>query len=263
MENRKRLVQTLVSLLAESYEAGEATQQRVMKRRLSERFNELPKDDIRFYPLCRMMLSHLMDKELALSIIDERKERNDDSSIELCILSYRALGRLNDMWTSICSHLDIKAAVDIGADELAYQGDVGSLVTFLYKVRNTDFSGARSYASQDILSSISTRLLNIFSSCSMEDEYTGELEYNILHFFQPDFEKIHLFRKRVNEGRWKEVYAKLKKSALLCYRMPVLMLEENDMDTLMDWGGRMRNTSRLNMRESSMRFIQRGLYILR
>lgn len=229
------LVNSFISVFRDVYDGADHKLRMAMKGRLSGLFGDLEKDDIRYYPFVKLMLSPFGDRKLASSVIAERSDWEDELSVELCILSYKALGQVSDMWNCILSHLDTETAVGAGLEEYEKEDDMQSLIAFLNKAKDANTSTGRSYRSNSILSSVSTRLLDIYATQNKDDEYTEELGYNILHVWQHDLDRIHDYKKRVDESRWKEFLAKLKTAGTVTDTMPVLLLEENDLDGLMAW----------------------------
>ena len=186
-----------------------------------------------YYSFVEMMLTVVVDEELAEKVIKKYGSEDDRWSVGLCILAFKTLGRENDMWNCILSHLDVETAVDAGIAEYEKQNDTQSLIEFLRKVK--DANPVSSSRMINLHSAASLRLLDVFRKNNMDDDYKAELEYNILHIHQDNLDKIREYKRLADNRKWKEIYAKLKNVGTVGSDMPLLLLGEKDYEALMEW----------------------------
>ena len=168
-----------------------------------------------------------------LETVEKYGSEDDRWSVGLCILAFKTLGRENDMWNCILSHLDVETAVDAGIAEYEKQSDTKSLIEFLRKVKEAN--PVSSFRMINLHSAASSRLLDVFRKNNMAADYKAELEYNILHIHQNNLDRIREYKRLAGSRKWKEIYAKLKNAGTVGSDMPLLLLGEKDYEALMEW----------------------------
>lgn len=223
----------ILSVLESAYTGADTKQRLKMKNRLSAVLETVDSYTGHYYPFVEMVLKVIEDEDLAEKAIKKYGSEDDRWSVGLCILAFKTLGRENDMWNCILSHLDIETAVDAGIDEYEKQSDTKSLIEFLCKVKEVNpVSFSRMI---NLHSAASSRLLDVFRKNNMAADYKAELEYNILHIHQDNLDRIREYKRLAGSRKWKDVYEKLKNAGTAGSDMPLLLLGEKDYEALMEW----------------------------
>lgn len=223
----------ILSVLESAYTGADTQVRLQMKNRLSAALERVYSYTGYYYSFVKMMLTVIEDESLAEKVIEKYGSDDDRWSVGLCILAFKTLGRKDDMWNCILSHLDVETAVDAGIDEYEKQGDTLSLIEFLRKVKGAN--PVSSSRMNNLHSVASSRLLDVFRRNNMDADYKAELEYNILHIRQGNLDMIREYKKLAGSRKWKEVYEKLKNAGTAGSDMPFLLLGEKDYEALMDW----------------------------
>lgn len=223
----------ILSVLESAYTGADIKKRLQMGNRLSSVLATADSYTGHYYSFVEMMLTVVGDEDLAEKVIKKYGKDDDRWSVGLCILAFKTLGRENDMWNCILSHLDVETAVDAGIAEYEKQNDSKSLIEFLRKVKEANPVSSSSMI--NLHSAASSRLLDVFSKNNMDADYKAELEYNILHIQQNNLDNIREYKKLADSRKWKEVYVKLKNAGTAGSDMPLLLLGEKDYEALMKW----------------------------
>ena len=223
----------ILSVVESAYTGSDIKQRLQMENRLSAVLETVDSYTGHYYSFVEMMLTVVEDEALAEKVIEKYGSEDDRWSVGLCILAFKTLGRENDMWNCILSHLDVETAVDAGIDEYEKQSDTQSLIEFLRKVKEANPVSSSSMINQH--SAASSRLLDVFRKNNMDVDYKAELEYNILHIHQDNLDRIREYKRLAGSRKWKEVYEKLKNAGTVGSDMPLLLLGEKDYEALMEW----------------------------
>lgn len=223
----------ILSVLESAYTGADTQVRLQMKNRLSAALERVDSYTGYYYSFVKMMLTVVEDESLAEKVIEKYGSDDDRWSVGLCILAFKTLGRKDDMWNCILSHLDVETAVDAGIDEYEKQGDTLSLIEFLRKVKGAN--PVSSSRMNNLHSVASSRLLDVFRRNNMDADYKAELEYNIQHIRQGNLDMIREYKKLAGSRKWKEIYEKLKNAGTAGSDMPLLLLGEKDYEALMDW----------------------------
>ena len=223
----------ILSVVESAYTGSDIKQRLQMENRLSAVLETVDSYTGHYYSFVEMMLTVVEDEALAEKVIEKYGSEDDRWSVGLCILAFKTLGRENDMWNCILSHLDVETAVDAGIDEYEKQSDTKSLIEFLCKVKEANPVSSSSMI--NLHSAASSRLLDVFRKNNMDDDYKAELEYNILHIHQNNLDRIREYKRLADSRKWKEVYEKLKNAGTVGSDMPLLLLGEKDYEALMEW----------------------------
>ena len=223
----------ILSVVESAYTGSDIKQRLQMENRLSAVLETVDSYTGHYYSFVEMMLTVVEDEALAEKVIEKYGSEDDRWSVGLCILAFKTLGRENDMWNCILSHLDVETAVDAGIDEYEKQSDTQSLIEFLSKVKEANPVSSSSMINQH--SAASSRLLDVFRKNNMDADYKAELEYNILHIHQDNLDRIREYKRLAGSRKWKEVYEKLKNAGTVGSDLPLLLLGEKDYEALMEW----------------------------
>ena len=223
----------ILSVVESAYTGSDIKQRLQMENRLSAVLETVDSYTGHYYSFVEMMLTVVEDEALAEKVIEKYGSEDDRWSVGLCILAFKTLGRENDMWNCILSHLDVETAVDAGIDEYEKQSDTQSLIEFLSKVKEANPVSSSSMINQH--SAASSRLLDVFRKNNMAADYKAELEYNILHIHQDNLDRIREYKRLAGSRKWKEVYEKLKNAGTVGSDLPLLLLGEKDYEALMEW----------------------------
>ena len=167
----------ILSVVESAYTGSDIKQRLQMENRLSAVLETVDSYTGHYYSFVEMMLTVVEDEELAEKVIKKYGSEDDRWSVGLCILAFKTLGRENDMWNCILSHLDVETAVDAGIDEYEKHSDTKSLIEFLCKVKEANPVSSSSMI--NLHSAASSRLLDVFRKNNMDADYKAELEYII------------------------------------------------------------------------------------